>query len=99
MCTITMYTKGSGCFLDAVVYFLGSYLCSSLFISCCSIDLTSQKKALCAFHLQCRTQLSGTHKIVLHTVTCKKMQKYLRQNKPPSSARQFSCRDAYAPGV
>lgn len=46
-----------------------SYLCSSLFVSCRSIDLTSQKKALGAFHLQGRAQLSGTHKIVLHTIT------------------------------
>lgn len=46
-----------------------SHLCSSLFVSCRSIDLTSQKKALGAFHLQGRAQLSGTHKIVLHTIT------------------------------
>lgn len=50
----------------------GSYLCSSLFVSCCSIDLTSQKKPLGAFHLQSRAQLSGTHKVILHTVTWKK---------------------------
>lgn len=49
-----------------------SNLCSSLFVSCCSVDLTSQKKTLSAFHLQGRTQLSRTHKIILHTITWKK---------------------------
>lgn len=48
-----------------------SYLCSSLLVSCCSINLTCQKKTLGAFHLQCRAQLSGAHEVILHTITWK----------------------------
>lgn len=46
----------------------GSYLCGGLLVPRCSVNLTGQKETLGVFHLEGRAQLSGTHKVVLHTI-------------------------------